>query len=77
MKLSPTQKEIIKMLRMGWLINHNQLFDNVWLSYPNNSPKKIHKSAFNSIYLKGLIKADNDPIERHYELTELGKTIEL
>ena len=84
-KLSEKQKEVIRLLQSGWEMyakyytvvgtRGQTVYASMkyWIQdIKDTDAKRVHHSTFLGLYEKGLIQN-----VRPYELTELGKSIEL
>lgn len=83
MKLSPKQKEVIRLMREGWELRQFYQFRNAyWLQATGcagvGSSKEItDKTAMALLTRKMIQEAKCDERLRTYTLTDLGKTIEI
>ena len=76
MKLTKNQKEVIKLMREGKILQHSRFIGYSTDSF-SETTKFINKNTTSSLDKRGLIQFDKS-ISRQtytYKLTELGKTI--
>ncbi len=74
-KLTDKQKDIIYLMRNGWNLHR---YIRYWHMKSDNDSKSVNGNSAYFLIRKGIIfGTDADDSNRIYQLTELGKTIEL
>ncbi len=83
MKLTPKQKEVIRLMREGWRLNYGNTMKRqkyAVLSFPTHAAKNVHAGTAYFLIQKKLVgTTESMPFigSITYHLTELSNTIEL